>query len=306
MRLVIALALALSVMTTPAAASRRVSITTPAPGDAVAAHPHVASLSAQLSLRGRAARRSVVELRVRCELALCRTTTVADRRGRWKALLDVVLPRGRSHVRIHGRYAGEADGYARPYALELPGYAFAPPYSDDAPAPQLAMIGDSLAVGTDSPLRADLPGWKVTTDARVSRPLSVGMALLDMTPIPPRPLALAFSLFTNDDPRGVDALEAAVRRSLGRLRASDCAIWATILRPRVGGVSYRAANQRLKALARDPLLSGQLVVVDWEAAVRRHPERVSNDDVHPTAEGYAARARLYARAAQSCAADHGW
>jgi hypothetical protein len=166
--------------------------------------------------------------------------------------------------------------------------------------PLLAVIGDSLAVGTEAPLRAALPGWRVTSDGRVSRPLAEGMELLAQTPLPDEPLALAFSLFTNDDPWNVDALEAAVRESVARLPAGSCAIWATIVRPKVAEVSSAAAHRRLRELALDPLLAPSLRIADWAAAVRGHRRWISRDRVHATAAGYAERARLYADAAGTC------
>ena len=111
---------------------------------------------------------------------------------------------------------------------------------------------------------------------------------------------LAFSLFTNDPPQNLDALDAAVRTSVARLGRRGCAVWATIARPRVDGPGYRGVNARLRALARDPALVGRLLVVPWAGAVRRHPEWLGRDRVHPTAEGSLARARMYADAARSC------
>jgi hypothetical protein len=271
------------------------------PVETIAAHPHAASLAAEIVVKGRALRYAAVALRARCALGPCRTSTYANRRGRFVALLNVVLGRNRRHLRLHVS-SGEEELTAR-YALELPDYAFAPPYSDDADVPELVLIGDSLAVGTDAPLRDDLVGWRVTTDGRVSRPLAEGMALLGITPLETTPRALAFSLFTNDDPREVDALEEAVRASLRRLGSRDCALWATIVRPKVDDVSYDAANGRLRALANE---DERLRIVDWAAAIKRHRDWLSEDKVHPTAEGYAHRARMYARAAQLCADDHGW
>lgn len=271
----------------------RLRITRPA--DSVAAHPHVASLAAEVEVRGRARRYALVELRTRCELGTCRVSTYANRRGRFKALLNVVLPSVRTRIRL--RVLSGAEEWAATYPLGLTA-----PVPFGA-APELNMIGDSLAVGTDAPLRADLPGWRVTTDGRVSRPLAEGMAMLGMTPLPTTPRALAFSLFTNDDPRGVDALETAVRASLLRLGSRDCALWATIVRPRLAGVSYAAANQRLEDLAAE---DDRVRIVDWAAAVERHREWLTKDRVHPTAEGYAARAQLYADAAQRCADDNRW
>lgn len=45
-----------------------------------------------------------------------------------------------------------------------------------------------------------LPGWNVTVDARVGRPLAEGMQIFDSTPGRSHTV-YAFSLFTNDDPR---------------------------------------------------------------------------------------------------------
>ncbi len=257
----------------------------------IVAAPHASSVGAHLELKGKAPRGSTVPISVACELGPCATTALANRRGRFKATLDAVLPHYSTSVRVRFGTRSEV------FPLDLPAYAFGTPYVDDARVPELNMIGDSLAVGTDAPLRAALPGWRVTTNGVESRPLAAGMAVLARTPLSRRPRALAFSLFTNDDPNAVGALEAAVRTSLDRLHRRDCALWATIVRPKLAGVSYGPANARLRALA---LEDERLRIVDWARAIRRHPEWLSRDRVHPTAEGYAARARMYARAAQVC------
>jgi lysophospholipase L1-like esterase len=126
------------------------------------------------------------------------------------------------------------------------------------------------------------------------------MTLLASTPIPSRPMVWGFSLFTNDDPRGVAALDAAVRASLDRIGPRSCAVWATIARPKLAGVSYTNANRQLYALAADPALAGRLQIVPWAEAVAEHREWLRKDRVHPTQEGYAARAQLFADAALRC------
>jgi hypothetical protein len=161
---------------------------------------------------------------------------------------------------------------------------------------KLVMIGDSLAVGTQAILPTLLPGWSVTTNAQTGRPLATGMQILAGTQVSGR-TALAFSLFTNDDPTHVSQLDSAVRTSVQRAGPRGCAIWATIVRPPLNGVSYAAANKRLNQLA------GQLPtlrVVPWAAAVAAHPGWVGGDGVHATPEGYRQRARMYADAARSC------
>ncbi len=162
----------------------------------------------------------------------------------------------------------------------------------------LVMIGDSLAEGTEPYLGGLLNGWKISTDARVGRPLAEGMSILGRTKLS-GPAVLAFSLFTNDSPRNVPALDAAVRESVRRA-GSGCAIWATIVRPPQGGVSYQAANQGLRKLERDASLGGRLLVVPWAETVASNPGLVGSDGVHATQVGYQTRAKLYAQAVSAC------
>jgi lysophospholipase L1-like esterase len=170
----------------------------------------------------------------------------------------------------------------------------------DAPAPRrrkhdVLVIGDSLAVGFEPALKAALPGWRVRVDGRIGRPLAEGMRILAGQTS--TPAILAFSLFTNDDPRETPALEAAVRATA--TRPGGCAVWATVVRPPLAGVSYDAANALLRGLANDPELA--LRLVDWAAAVARSPSLLARDGVHGTPAGYRALGRLYAAAVASCA-----
>lgn len=255
-----------------------------APVRTVPAHPLAHSLAAQVEVAGRAPRGALVEVRATCELGPCSTTAVTNRRRRFAAVLNVVVPEGRRHLRL--RVLSGEDEVARTFALSST--------PNPVVGPELTVVGDSLAVGTEPPLRTALPGWRVTSDGRVSRPLAEGMGMLAMTPLRPAPDVLALSLFTNDDPRNVDALDAAVRTSLD---LAPCVLWATIVRPPVAGLSYRRVNARLRALAEeDP----RLRIVDWATAVAGHRRWLTKDRVHPTATGYAERARLYADAALGC------
>ena len=196
---------------------------------------------------------------------------------------------------------------AQPAPAQVPESEPATPQAPVGAAPSgnasetLVMIGDSLAQGTEPFLGGLLPGWRVTTEARRGRPLAEGMQVLSSTPLGSTSVVLAFSLFTNDSPGNVGALEAAVRQSVQRAGSGGCAIWATIVRPPKGGVSYDAVNARLNALAGDSQLRGRLLVVPWAALVRSNPSFVGRDKVHATSAGYRERARLYAQAAESCA-----
>ncbi len=164
----------------------------------------------------------------------------------------------------------------------------------DGNRPSLLLLGDSLAVGTAPYLPAALTGWQIRVDGRIGRPLAEGMRQL--AALHATPTVLAVSLFTNDDPRHLAQLRAAVRTSL---RNQRCVVWATISRPPVAGVSYTAANQTLRQLPNAYL--GRLYVVDWAHAVHRHPNWLATDRVHATPSGWIARARLYANAAERCA-----
>ena len=160
----------------------------------------------------------------------------------------------------------------------------------------MLVIGDSLAVGARAPLASALPNWRIETNARTGRPLAEGMRLLAGVASPPPVIAL--SLFTNDDPGNVAALETAVRASVQRVAAGGCAIWATIVRLPVNCCTYAAANARLAGMAGE--LGGRMRLVPWAAHVAQHPEWMASDGVHATPAGYAARGRMFAEAAQSC------
>jgi hypothetical protein len=291
-----------------AAALRPVELQSPAVGSVLTVAPHADGIAGEVSVKGRAARGATIELRARCALGPCVTTATADRRGRWRASITIVRRSVRSALTLRARYV-DAPGPGltgrSSVRLALPAWASAPPYAGTPQAPLLAVIGDSLAVGTEIPLRQLLPDWRVTSVGSIGRSLADGMALLERTPIPAQRAVWAFSLFTNDDPRNAAALQAAVRSSLDRIGAGNCAIWATIARPRVAGVSYKDANRQLHALASEPASGGRLVIVPWAEAVAEHREWLRDDRVHPTPEGYAARAQMFADAAGECHVGEG-
>ena len=164
---------------------------------------------------------------------------------------------------------------------------------DEAPASaargNVVVIGDSLANGTKALLPDALEGWDVRTDAQDGRPLAVGMQVLDATDVPDGAV-LAFSLFTNDRPDQLPALEAAVRRTA----TLGCSVWATIVHP---VHDYGQVNRRLVALDRE---LDRVQVVPWAHVVEERPELIRADGVHGTPEGYRVRAALYADAVRSC------
>lgn len=137
------------------------------------------------------------------------------------------------------------------------------------------LIGDSLGEG----LRGHL---NIALDTRVGRPLAEGLAHMKG-----HHRILLVSLFTNDDPRHLSELKAAVKQSL---RHGDCVVWATIARPPVNGHSYAPANDLLRRLDRR---YERLRLVHW---ARDHSPLA--DGVHPYS--YAKRAELYRHEIQAC------
>ena len=309
--------------------SREISVGTPmtifAPKDGrrIRATTSLAdSLQATVTVRGRTEPDAVVSVSSGCAVDRCAARAHSAIDGQWKVRVLVSVQRSapvatvtainvgdpsdraEATVRLHGKPPPPKPKKERRPALPKP-VAPPPPAATRAPrtrAPHtLIVIGDSLAEGTEPLLPGLLPGWTVRSDAKRSRPLSTGMQILAATSFR-TPVVLAFSLFTNHDPRNVSALESAVRASLDRAGRGGCAVWATIVRPPYAGVSYAAANRRLVQLASEPGLAGRLLIVPWAAAVRSNPGWLAPDGVHGTPDGYRARAQMYADAARACGA----
>ena len=74
-------------------------------------------------------------------------------------------------------------------------------------------------------------------------------------------------------------------------------IWSTIVRPPYNGVSYEGYN---RVLRRASARYANFRVFDWKALAHGHPRWFGSDGVHPTADGYRARAAALARLIKSC------
>jgi hypothetical protein len=257
-------------------------------------------VTANVTLSGRAPAGTNVPISATCRGYDCTAITFAGRDGRWSTRVQLMARRGHQHVTVD---AGGALVHLT-LSRQVPpvaGPPLVPSQANLGGGDAVVVIGDSLAVGMAPALQGLLPGRPVLVDARVGRPLDEGMAVLAQAK-PPK-ASFAYSLFTNDDPVRIDALDAAVRTSVAALGPHGCAVWATIVRPKVGGRSYAAANARLRALALDPALSGRLLIADWARAVQRHRRAwLAKDGVHATPAGYVARAQLYANALNRCTA----
>ncbi len=256
-------------------------------------------VTANVALSGRAPAGTNVPISASCRGFDCTAITFAGRGGRWATRMQLMARKG--HQRVTLNVGGV------PLHLTL-SKRVAPVFSAPPATPTglggggtVVVIGDSLAVGMAPALQGLLPERPVLVDARIGRPLDEGMSVLAGSD-PPR-ASFAYSLFTNDDPVRIEQLDAAVRSSVAALGPHGCAVWATIVRPKVGGRTYARVNARLRALALDPALSGRLLIADWAQAVRGHRKQwLAKDGVHGTAAGYLARAQLYADALTSCTA----
>jgi lysophospholipase L1-like esterase len=158
------------------------------------------------------------------------------------------------------------------------------------------VIGDSLAVGTRAYLGRDLGGWRIRTDATISKNAAQGTQELARRGRQLPPVVVA-SLGTNDDPHGVSGFEHAVRTALGAVGKHGCLVWPNIVRPAVGGATYAGFN---RVLARLAAKHDNLRVVDWVAMVAHNRSWIGDDGVHPNATGYLARARAIARQVRRC------
>jgi hypothetical protein len=294
-------------------------------------------LTASVKVSGNATAMQTVRLHASCAARSCSRFVLADADGRFTATLKPVFPRDRKKLTVTAEYATADEQSApatvtvrvrKPAARRAPhrrpnstpstssggsssggggageGAATAPAPAPVAPPTgstsrgTMVVIGDSLAVGMRPWLAADLPGWHVSIDGRVGRPLSEGMRVLSATTLSaPAQTVLAISLFTNDDPSQTTRLHAAVAETLRRAGPNGCVVWATITRPPVGGVSYHAANALLQ---RGSEADARLKLVPWAQYTAANPGVLAADGIHPSPAGYKQRALMYAQAAQRC------
>jgi hypothetical protein len=167
-----------------------------------------------------------------------------------------------------------------------------------AAAPSLLHVGDSLAQGSDPPLRQLLPGWSITTDALKSRPTSAGVAIIDRQPS--LPSRLVVELGTNDSPDQAAQFAGYVRHVLALAGPNRCVVWVNIHRPPYKGISYAGFNRALDQIA---ATSPNVAVVDWNGMVRSGQAQVAGDGVHATPDGYRARAAAIAQALEGCSSS---
>lgn len=154
----------------------------------------------------------------------------------------------------------------------------------------VAVVGDSLNVGTLDYLGDALPGWTVRSDSVVGRVTDDGLVALGR--LGGREPVLV-SLGTNDPAGAVDEFRADVERALRIAGPGRCVIWATIWRSDGPDEGY---NGVLEQAAGD----GRLRLLRWHEMVEDRPELLAPDGVHGSPEGYRARAEEAAIIVRSC------
>jgi hypothetical protein len=173
---------------------------------------------------------------------------------------------------------------------------FGAPATAEAPSRRLLVDGDSLAVGTKPYLPRDLAHWKIIQSTSISRHAAEGADILRSYGRS-LPRVIHVSLGTNDDPRALGAFRAAIRAVMDVAGPRRCVVWANIVRPPFAGVSYAGYN---RVLARESRPRKNLRVANWARMAREHPQWFGRDGVHPSAEGYRARAKEIATSVRRC------
>jgi hypothetical protein len=260
-----------------------------------------------VAVAGKATAGTTVLLDGGCSKTGCQSLVIASGGGRWKGSVRVAGKRATISVSTADSPEPLDSVDVRVDVPEpvTPDVPDVPPLPQEIPtAPpnpdRVFLIGDSLAVGIEELLPQLLKDKTVSSDALTGRPLADGMRIIAGLDLSSQPSVLAVSLFTNDGPGPTDVarLETAVKQTIAAVGADGCVVWATIVRPPLGGVSYAAANEALHDL--EARFAPKLVLVPWAETIAESPGLLASDGVHGTPEGYQVRAQLYAEAVQSC------
>lgn len=162
----------------------------------------------------------------------------------------------------------------------------------------LLVVGDSLTVGTRPYLAHFLPRWHVHTEVSISKQVTEGPPTLRRYG-KRLPRVIFVNLGTNGDPGSVGLFLGALRSTMRIAGPHRCVVWATIVRPPVGGRSYRGLNGALADQARR---RPNLILFRWARLARMHPGWFGPDHVHVTASAYRIRARAMAVDIRRCRA----
>jgi lysophospholipase L1-like esterase len=160
----------------------------------------------------------------------------------------------------------------------------------------LLVVGDSLTVGTQPYMQRNLRRWRIHQRVAISTQVSEGPGILRSYGRR-LPRVIFVNLGTNGDPRATGTFLNSIRRVMRIAGPRRCVVWASIVRPPVGGASYARLN---RVLADEARRRPNLMLFRWVRLARRHPSWFGSDHVHITATGYRVRARAMARQIRLC------
>ncbi len=157
------------------------------------------------------------------------------------------------------------------------------------------VVGDSLGVGTDGPLRAALPEAEIQSDNEIGRPSVAGVSVLSSL-LGPEHDTVVFDLGTNDGNAAV-SVTAGSLAAARQLAGDRCLVIATLNRPPLAGIPIDGQNSMIRDFAAS---TPNVVLVEWNDAAAGTPGILQADGVHATSAGYAYRGALFADAIRSC------
>lgn len=157
------------------------------------------------------------------------------------------------------------------------------------------VVGDSLTVGTEPWLRADLSraGWSLTNvNARVGRPVDEGLAVLRTTAAR-LPSTVVVALGTNNLGASA-AIVGQWLREARRIAGSRRLVWVNTCPSAIAGQQRMAGARLINAALQTFAPRFRVQVADWCAFAARHGIVPGPDGIHYSPTGYQARAAFYA------------
>lgn len=207
----------------------------------------------------------------------------------WQGAAEVPAPAAAAPAPTQEASPAPSSAAATPSAIEP--VRRSGPAAPGLPAgTPVMLLGDSLAVGIADQLAESLPRRVVTVDAEEGRRTTTAAALLSDQAAGSARIWVV-SLGTNDSPEEFGAAAGTVMELAGPHR---CVLWYDVWRPS----THDELNLLLGDLADE---FGNLHVLAWHAAAEANPQWFSDEDVHPSTDGYRARSDLATAAvADSC------
>ena len=159
-------------------------------------------------------------------------------------------------------------------------------------------VGDSLGKLTSPYLERYLPSVPITVNA-VGGYSSLQLFELFRQSFRPSHSVIVFDAGTNDNP-SYPMILAGRLRAVAKIAGGRCLVIPTIHGLTVDGVDSTGKQQAVRAFAAS---RPGVQVPDWAGFMAKHRELMQSDNLHPTAAGADARARLIAGAVRRCLGD---